>query len=716
MSFFWVIFIGAWSSYAIFVGLTGFLLSRVRGLRLIPFVGVSVLIVVPTLVEIIDQDAFQWARGMIYWLSMAAMALLIAAWFASRGLPGRLARISRSVSAVTFLVAVLWSLGGPGGLFLPLLFFPNRYVLGAHLLFSGLFLLVSGVTFLALRRVHGEQTVTAEPPRLEESVSTMKKPTRPWRLAVNVALALVLLYWLAQWAMPRPNGGLVSAAGDKGMSPAMLDETAILCAGHFSQSWQPFRWCWGVKLKLSGLSYERTVQARRKIIPFVVDRYWKGNGPREIALAVFEPSEGFWAGGWKLPAQENLLVALKKDTTGSSAYQFVNQSNSWLVIGAGAKAPVEEGGPDKVIEAYAFDYLQRYAAGPEAQRPVMFSDPLTIDSIAELSKSMEMNNVSLVRQALATARNFHMDDEKTVALLKQMLAGSEPNNQVQKTPGLGTVRWTSGSPVKQEVLATLMKLAPESSELMAWLNDFNFGDEYSNFPWELSKAVADCDSVQKMTPLITKALASPNPRMREEVARALTQRQEKNNGSYERGNQLGNQFYPMLVTLLDDPDQKVQYAAMGCMFFMSGEIRQRVDERDLNLWATTILKQQPDLYAKQLAQYKAWWEKQKEMLSRTQAELGQIRKAVLAYTTEYGSSAFSADPRAVMQVLQASNPHNTVFIICQPWELDSNGEPIDAWGTRIRISLSDPKNPLIQSAGLDKKWDTADDLVGEDTP
>jgi len=731
VSFFWVIFTLAWISYAVFVGLTGFLLYRFRGPHLIPYLGVSVLIVVPTLIELFDQNAFQVARGFIYWLSLGAMTLLLVSWFTSRSLPVRMAKLCRSVSAVTFFAAVFWSLGGPGGLFLPLLFFPNRKVFAAHLIFSLLFFLVSVATFYGLTRIRVDKNVPLDASAVRKSDSPVKKPSRPWRLGLNVALALLLLFWLAQWAAPRPNGGLVSSAGDKGMSPEMLDDTEILCAGHFSQSWQPFRWCWNVQLKVGDPRFERTVLARRKIIPFLVDHYWKGTGPREIDIALFEPSEGFWANGWQLPAQENLLVALKRDVTGSSAYQFVNQGNSWLVIAADANETVAGSGPDKVIESYTYDYLQRYAAGPEAQRPVMLSDPLTIDSIAGLSKTLEMNNVSVVRQALATARNFRMEDENTVALLKQMLAAPEPKDQSQKPPVTGMVMWTSGSPVRQEVLATLMKLAPESSDLMTWLKNYNarpipapsepgkfamIGDEYSNLPWELAKAVGDCDNVEKMTPLITQALASPDPRMREEVARALTQRQGKDNGDYRLGNQLGNQYFPIMVKLLDDPDPKVQAAAMGCIFYMSGEIKKHPQERELNIWATFIHKQNPNLFPTQLVQYKAWWEKQKDMLSKTQMELDQIRKGILDYETEYGNPPPPTDNRELMQILQGFNPHKIQFITSEPWEFNAKEEPVDAWGNRLRISMTDPKKPLVQSAGPDKKWDTADDLTGEEAP
>jgi hypothetical protein len=731
VSVFWVIFTLAWSSYATFVGLTCFLLCRHRGPHLIPYLGVSVLIVVPTLAELFDQNAFQWARGIVYWLSMGAMTLLIASWFVSRRLPGRLGKLCRSLSALTFSLAVLWSLGGPGGLFLPLLFFPDRDVLVAHLLFSLLFLIVSAATFVGLERIRLKENVTLDASAPQKSGSITKKPYRRLRLGLNVALALLLLFWLAQWAVPRSNGGLVNSAGEKGMSPAMLDDTEILCSGHFSQYWQPFRWCWNVKLNVGEPRFERSVRARRKIIPFLVDHYWKGSGPREIDIALFEPSERYWGNAWQLPAQENLLLALKKDATGSEAYQLVNQGNSWLVIATDSKADVAESSADKVIEAYTYDYLQHYAAGPEAQRPVMLSDPLTIDSIAGLSKTLEINNISVVGQALATAKNFRMDDEKTVALLKQMLAAPETNSINQKSAGLGTVMWTSGSPVRQAVLATLMKLSPDSSDLLAWLNNYNsrpvpgpaipgkfagIGDEYSNFPWELSKAIEDCDSLEKMMPLITGALASPNSRMREEVACALMQRQEKDNGGYQLGNQLGNQFFPIMVKLLNDPDPKVQAAAMGCIFFMSGEIKKRPPQREIEIYATFVHQQNPDLFQTQLGQYKAWWEKQKDMLSRTQAELEKIRKGLLDYAAEYGSPLPLRDPREVILVLQGLNPQKTAFITSEPWELDSRQEPVDAWGTRIHIATASPKGPQVQSAGLDKRWDTPDDMTSGETP
>jgi hypothetical protein len=133
-----------------------------------------------------------------------------------------------------------------------------------------------------------------------------------------------------------------------------------------------------------------------------------------------------------------------------------------------------------------------------------------------------------------------------------------------------------------------------------------------NFPGQVASVVQDSDNLGRMMPVICLAVASPDQRMRLFAVRALGERQRKNNWGFEHGNQLGNQFYPLLVKLLDDPDRQVQYAAMGCIFEMSGCIRQRAGHRDLDLWATDIVRQNPDFY---VAQYKAWWEKHKSELA-----------------------------------------------------------------------------------------------------
>ncbi len=88
---------------------------------------------------------------------------------------------------------------------------------------------------------------------------------------------------------------------------------------------------------------------------------------------------------------------------------------------------------------------------------------------------------------------------------------------------------------------------------------------------------------------------------------------------------------------------------MGCLFCMSGEIRKRPDERELNIWATFVHKQNPNLFPTQLVQYKAWWSRQQALLSKTQAELDQLRQGLLHYESEDGSPPDDGDPRDLLQ-------------------------------------------------------------------
>jgi hypothetical protein len=104
------------------------------------------------------------------------------------------------------------------------------------------------------------------------------------------------------------------------------------------------------------------------------------------------------------------------------------------------------------------------------------------------------------------------------------------------------------------------------------------------------------------------------------------------------------------------------------------------------------------------------------MLSKTQMEQDQIRKGILSYETEYGSPPPPTDNRELIQILQGFNPHKIRYITVDSWELNAKEEPVDAWGTRLRFTIADAKKPLVQSAGLDKIWDTADDLTGEEAP
>jgi hypothetical protein len=173
-----------------------------------------------------------------------------------------------------------------------------------------------------------------------------------------------------------------------------------------------------------------------------------------------------------------------------------------------------------------------------------------------------------------------------------------------------------------EVARSVRAASGDYSELQDRVRDFNgnppaatvpghfsiVGDPRSNLPGELSDAIQDAEHPDKMMPLIEAALASPDRQMRFAVARALYFRAGKNGWGSDGRNQLGNQFYPLMVRLLRDPDREIQYEAMGCIFSMSGEVRKRPDEREINLWATDIVAADPDKY---VAQYEDWWAKHK---------------------------------------------------------------------------------------------------------
>ena len=101
---------------------------------------------------------------------------------------------------------------------------------------------------------------------------------------------------------------------------------------------------------------------------------------------------------------------------------------------------------------------------------------------------------------------------------------------------------------------------------------------------------------------------------------------------------------------------------------------------------------------------------------RTREVLSQVYGGILAYETEYGTQPTSSNNLDVVEILKGKNPRKIEFISFSPWELDPKGEVIDGWGTPIRISYPDPKNPLVQSSGADRVWGTADDLRGENYP
>jgi hypothetical protein len=102
--------------------------------------------------------------------------------------------------------------------------------------------------------------------------------------------------------------------------------------------------------------------------------------------------------------------------------------------------------------------------------------------------------------------------------------------------------------------------------------------------------------------------------------------------------------------------------------------------------------------------------------ARTVSSMSQIHSAILSYETEFGIPPKGKNNAEITQELVGNNPRTIPFLAPMPRDLNGKKELIDSWGTPFRISILDPKNPLIQSAGPDRKWNTSDDLSTDRLP
>ncbi len=97
--------------------------------------------------------------------------------------------------------------------------------------------------------------------------------------------------------------------------------------------------------------------------------------------------------------------------------------------------------------------------------------------------------------------------------------------------------------------------------------------------------------------------------------------------------------------------------------------------------------------------------------AKTAALMENIQTAILAYQTEYDKPPPGKDNATLIRELMSDNPRSIAFLNIRPTtDMNAKGEALDAWGTPLHISLADPQHPIIQSAGVDKKWNTQDDM------
>jgi len=351
--------------------------------------------------------------------------------------------------------------------------------------------------------------------------------------------------------------------------------------------------------------YGPGVEANCFVVPFKVEGSAKGDLGKTIAVKICFPTVRRGAMEWGLPLKEKLLLLLKKDPVQAGTFELMSQQTSWLVIVRSHAADASVSDPDQFVLDDAKGFLTECVDYPGTSSAIGY--------VTDVGGFMNLGVVTASFPQSDPAREHALQMAKS-------LADGDPEFVTLAAKFEGEYGKVG------EIASSICANSGDTSYLQSRLKDYNdqppgtdapsgkfaiIGNNHFNFPWQLANTIRDSDDVDKLMPVILSALVSPDPRMRLLVVQALRERQTKGNEQFQHGNQLGNQFYPLLVKLLDDPDREVQYAAMGCIFEMSGSIRKRPAERELHLWAIRIFQQNPDLY---LTQYKEWWGKHKNSL------------------------------------------------------------------------------------------------------
>jgi hypothetical protein len=186
-----------------------------------------------------------------------------------------------------------------------------------------------------------------------------------------------------------------------GITRAQLADTEILCSGHFAPESGGTS---TVDMTINSYTYRGVV---RNIHPFHIDHYWKGSGPSALDVARFNapPLIVDYFDTYDSGNNRRFLLALKKDTTGSSAYQLVDIMNSWLSLPNNALENITTSSPEKIIESACVDALKSYATyTPPAESPGQYS--------------LETGQFEMLYQALDTLKTFGTSDEKTIQALE----------------------------------------------------------------------------------------------------------------------------------------------------------------------------------------------------------------------------------------------------------------------------------------------------------
>ena len=93
------------------------------------------------------------------------------------------------------------------------------------------------------------------------------------------------------------------------------------------------------------------------------------------------------------------------------------------------------------------------------------------------------------------------------------------------------------------------------------------------------------------------------------------------------------------------------------------------------------------------------------------ATQAMIENACLSYMVEYNQMPPATGNKTLTTALLGDNPRHMAFLSLSQNQMNADREMIDEWGTPFRIDRQRKSGVQIISAGPDKVFGTADDIV-----
>ncbi len=223
-------------------------------------------------------------------------------------------------------------------------------------------------------------------------------------------LFLVALWFLIElnqppkWVSTHP---VAHQLWGQGITRTELNDAEFLCSGHFDPDWHRPNWLINsVSMTINGYTY---TGVDKKLYAFHVDHYWKGSGAAVIDVALFSDPP-FFVNVFAPYGDINtgrLLLALKKDTTGSPACQLTGIIDSWLPLPDQALANETDAAPDKIVEDSVVSMVNAFADSPPP--------------VAQGRDEPDYQKLDVLDQPLSTAASFGLSDDRAVQALDKII-------------------------------------------------------------------------------------------------------------------------------------------------------------------------------------------------------------------------------------------------------------------------------------------------------